>query len=62
MVLEWIIAPDGAVIRPKAVKSSSVDFELPAIEALKASLWSPGKLNGKAVAVRVRQKVEFTLD
>lgn len=60
VMAEWIIATDGSVVFPKIIKSSSVDFEAPALESIKRSVWSPGKIDGKPVAVRVRQEMTFS--
>jgi len=59
--VEWVIDPQGRVLRPRAVKSTHREFEQPAVEAIMRSKWQPGKKDGKNVAVRVRQRIDFTL-
>ena len=58
--LEWIIDPNGKVLRPRALKSSHREFEQPAIESILRSKWQPGRKDGQNVAVRVRQRMDFT--
>jgi|GEM_PF-5651094 len=60
VVVEWVILPDGSVIRPRAVRSSHIEFEGPAIASIRASKWKAGEVRGTKVAVRVRQRVDFT--
>lgn len=57
--LGWVLDAQGVVRYPKAIESSDPAFEGPAIEAIKASIWQPAKLNGVPVAVRVTQRMEF---
>ncbi|MCH6257954.1 ankyrin repeat domain-containing protein [Puniceicoccaceae bacterium K14] len=57
--LEWIIETDGSVRRVTVLRSSHSGFNQPSVESIKASRWKPGKLKGKAVASRVRQRITF---
>lgn len=57
--LEWVIDAEGRVLRPTVVKSSNREFNQPAIESIMRSKWSPAEKNGKPVAVRVTQRMDF---
>ncbi len=57
--LEWVIDDTGKVLRPRVVKSSHREFNQPAIESVMRSKWSPAQKGGKAVAVRVTQRMDF---
>ncbi len=57
--LEWVIDSQGNVVRPKVLESSLRDFEQPAIQSILESKWHPGTKAGKAVSVRVRQRMDF---
>ena len=57
--LEWIIDENGKVLKPRVVKSSHREFNQPAIESIMRSNWSPARKGGKAVNVRVTQRMDF---
>jgi TonB family protein len=57
--LEWIIDESGKVLRPKVLESSNPGFNQPAIESILKSKWAPAKKNGKPVAVKVIQRMDF---
>jgi len=61
VIVEWIIDSEGRVLRPRAMKSSHREFESPAVESIQRSKWQPGRKDGEDVAVRVRQRIEFSL-
>ncbi|MGY9016100.1 MAG: energy transducer TonB [Rhodospirillales bacterium] len=50
---------DGRVLAAKAIKFSDKAFAEPAVESILLSKWSPARRNGKSVAVRVRQRMDF---
>jgi hypothetical protein len=41
------------------IKSFDKDFEVPAIESIKQSMWQPAKKNGVPVSVRLVQRMDF---
>ncbi len=57
--VEWVITPEGKVIRARVIKSSNREFEQPTIDAIIKSKWKPGKKDGKAVNSRVKQRIGF---
>ena len=57
--LEWVIDSTGRVLRPRVIKSSNREFNQPAIESIMRSKWSPAQKGGKAVAVKVIQRMDF---
>jgi protein TonB len=57
--LEWVIDVNGRVLKPRVVKSSHREFNQPAIESIMRSKWTPARKDGKPVAVRVKQRMDF---
>ncbi len=58
-VIEWVIDHNGKVLRPIAVEFSHEDFGRAAVRAILDSTWSPAQIDGRGVAVRVRQRMDF---
>lgn len=58
-VVEWIIAADGALMEIRVVDSTHEEFTKSAIEAVSKSKWEPGEIDGEAVSVRVRQRLDY---
>lgn len=57
--VEWIITDQGGVERVTAIESSREEFEAPSVTAIEKSKWAAGKKDGKAVNVRVRQRLDY---
>ncbi|MCH6258173.1 M56 family metallopeptidase [Puniceicoccaceae bacterium K14] len=57
----FVIDQSGDVRDVDVIQSSAVEFEYPAVEAINVSKWEPGKIDGVAVNVRVRQRILFKL-
>ncbi len=62
VILEAYIDPDGAVRMIRVVKSGGELFDQAAIAALKKSRFSPARINGKAVPVKLLVPYVFTLE
>ncbi len=63
VVVEFVVAADGAPRQIEVVSSRPGDvFTEAAIRAIRRWRFTPGKKGGRAVATRVRQKVNFQLD
>lgn len=63
VLLDLVVLPDGRVGHNDIVVVESTDarFNEAAISVIRGSRFRPGRLNGKAVAVRIRQRVDFTI-
>lgn len=61
VIVEFIIDTNGKVVRARAHAASHDQFKQPAIESILKSTFSPGMENGRPVATRVRQRIEFRL-
>lgn len=59
VVVEIIIGKDGKVIDAKIKKSTDVDFEPSALEAIKQWMFLPGEKDGAPVATRVAVPFRF---
>ena len=60
--VEFVVNADGSVSDPVVVDAQPQDiFDQAAIQAVRRWRFSPGIREGEAVAVRVRQRVEFRL-
>ena len=63
VIVEFIVTPSGMPCNVIVVSSQPGDiFRSSAIRAINRWRFTPGTKSGKAVTVRVRQKVEFTLN
>lgn len=62
VTLEFIINSQGRVIEPMVVKSNNPAFERAALDAVVKWKFKPAELDGRAVATRVLQRIEFALD
>lgn len=62
VTIEFIIDPDGNVRDPLVVRSTSKEFEAPAIAAVLQWKFTPGQRNGRKIAVRATQLLEFNLE
>jgi len=60
-MVEFVIDDNGNVRRARAYKSSHREFEQPAIDSIMRSRFEPGRKDGKNVATRVRQRIDFKL-
>jgi TonB family protein len=63
VLLEFVVLPDGRVaINDIAVVETTDDrFNDAAMSVVRGTRFRPGRLKGEAVAVRVRQRVEFNI-
>lgn len=57
--LVFVIDQNGTVVAPRIESSTRVEFEQPALEAIRRWKFVPGKLDGEAVKVRVRLPLQF---
>jgi len=57
--LVFIIDTDGNVVAPSVEKSTHVEFEEPALDAIRRWKFTPGKRGGEAVKTRVRLPLQF---
>jgi RNA polymerase sigma factor (sigma-70 family) len=60
-LMEFVIDRTGAVTEVKAVRSTHLEFEVAAEEALKQWKFTPGQKGGLAVNTRVQQVLKFEL-
>jgi protein TonB len=61
VILEAYIDAEGIVRMIRVVKSGGAEFDQAAIEALKQSRFSPARINGKPVPVKILVPYVFTL-
>ena len=59
--LELLIGADGSIRNIRVLKSAGAEFDRAAIEAIRASRFAPGRVNGRAVPVLMRVPVRFRL-
>jgi TonB family protein len=59
VVIEWVIDVNGNVLKPRVVRSSHREFNQPAIESIVQAQFTPAIKDGKPVAVRVTQRMDF---
>jgi len=61
--LEWVVEADGTTTGIEVVASHPAQvFTAAAMDAIRRWRFTPGTRNGRSVAVRVRQRVEFKLN
>lgn len=60
--VEFIIDRDGRVVNPVVVESNNPWFERPALDAVLRWKFHPGMMDGRPVATRVTQRIEFQLE
>jgi len=61
VLVEFVIAADGTVRDAVVRKSTSSEFEAPAIAAVNQWRFRPGLKGGREVAVREQVPISFTL-
>lgn len=61
-VIALVIQADGAPAHAHVVRSAGNSFDSAAMEAVQASKFAPGTLNGQPVPVRIRVGVHFSAD
>ena len=61
-IVEWIITNKGKTKNIRSASATHDGFAVSATAAIEKTKWKPGKIDGKAVSVRVRQKLDFTLN
>ncbi len=63
VVMEFVVAEDGSVIRPKVVRSSGhAELDAEALRVISAMpAWKPGRQNGQPVNVYYTLPVTFSL-
>jgi periplasmic protein TonB len=57
--LIFVIDTNGSVMTPTVERSSHVEFEEPALDAIRRWKFTPGKRGGQPVKVRVRLPLQF---
>lgn len=57
--LIFVIDVNGSVLSPSVERSTHVEFEEPALDAIRRWKFTPGKRGGEAVKVRVRLPLQF---
>lgn len=57
--LIFVIDTNGSVLSPTIERSTHVEFEEPALDAIRRWKFTPGKRGGEAVKVRVRLPLQF---
>jgi TonB family protein len=62
VAVEFIIDREGRVVNPVIVESNNPWFERPALDAVLRWKFHPGLMDGRPVATRVTQKIEFQLE
>lgn len=64
IVVEFVILPDGTVdvATVKVVSTAHAVFIEPTLEALREWRFEPGKLDGRAIPTRVRQRIPFRVN
>jgi TonB family protein len=62
VVVQFTINNEGNVVFPEVVRSSDREFEAPALESVAAWKYSPALRDGKPIAIRVSQLLEFNYD
>ena len=62
VVLLFVVNDQGRVEEPRVENSSRPEFEKPALEAVRRWKFRPGKREGAAVSVYVRQQIQFNVN
>lgn len=63
VILEFVVSEYGEILEPKVIRSVSPILDKEAIRTILAMpKWTPGKLNGKPVAVRYMLPITFKLN
>jgi len=62
VLVDFIVDADGRVRHAVAASSSRAEFERAALEAVSGWRFSPGRKNGRPVAIHLRLPILFTLD
>lgn len=62
VVVEYIVDEQGVVVAAEALESTDAAFEAPALDAVRAWRFTPGKKEGRGVRTRVKQTITFQLD
>lgn len=62
VVLLFVVDKNGNVTAPSVERSSNMEFEKPALDAIRKWKFSPGKKGGEPVNVRVRIPIQFNLN
>jgi protein TonB len=60
--LQFVVERDGSVVNPVVVRGIGAGCDEAALEALRASTFTPGKQRGKNVAVKMSLPVVFRLN
>lgn len=58
----FVVDEQGNVVAPRVEKSTHMEFEKPAIDAIRRWKFTPGKKDGEAVKVRVRAPLIFKVN
>ncbi len=63
VIIQFVVDRDGRVEANSisVLESSNSAFETPAIEVVRRTVFQPGRVAGRAVAVLVQQKIQFAL-
>ena len=62
VVLLFVVDKNGNVTAPSVESSTNMEFEKPALDAIRKWKFTPGKKGGEAVQVRVRLPIQFNLN
>ncbi len=62
VVVVFVVDTLGNVVAPRVEKSTHMEFEKPAIDAIRRWKFTPGKKDGEAVKVRVRAPLIFKVN
>lgn len=62
VTLVFVVDTQGNVIAPRVEKSTHMEFEKPALDAIRRWKFTPGKKDGEAVKVRVRAPLIFKVN
>lgn len=60
--VEFVVDKNGNVVAPRVVQSSHMEFEKPALDAIRRWKFTPGKKDGEAVRVRVAAPLIFNVN
>ena len=61
VVVEFVVGADGTVRDARALRSTQREFEAPAVEAVQAWTFAPGRKGGEAVATKLQMPIVFSL-
>jgi periplasmic protein TonB len=62
VVLVFVVDEQGNVVAPRVERSTHMEFEKPALDAIRRWKFTPGKKDGKEVKVRVRAPLIFKVN